>query len=85
LTPPNGTDGSSIAHPLTQVMPASSRAATRCAFARSAVWMPDASPYADAETDARAILDRLRVLLAFAQRESISVIGLGDVPEILGA
>ncbi|MBX3230901.1 MAG: hypothetical protein KIT84_36190 [Labilithrix sp.] len=47
--------------------------------------IPDASPYADAEHDARAILDRLRVLLAFAQRESISVIGLGDVPEILGA
>jgi hypothetical protein len=47
--------------------------------------IPDASPYADAEGDARAILDRLRVLLAFAQRESISVIGLGDVPEILGA
>jgi hypothetical protein len=47
--------------------------------------IPDASPYADAEGTARAILDRLRVLLAFAQRESISVIGLGDVPEILGA
>lgn len=47
--------------------------------------IPDASPYADAEGDARAILDRLRVLLAFAQRESISVIGLGDVPEILRA
>lgn len=47
--------------------------------------IPDASPYADTESDAKAILDRLRVLLAFAQRESISVIGLGDVPEILGA
>lgn len=47
--------------------------------------IPDTSPYADTEADARAILDRLRVLLAFAQRESISVIGLGDVPEILGA
>lgn len=47
--------------------------------------IPDASPYANTETDARAILDRLRVLLAYAQRESISVIGLGDVPEILGA
>jgi hypothetical protein len=47
--------------------------------------IPEASPYADSEVDARAILDRLRILLAFAQRESISVIGLGDVPEILGA
>src|SRR5262245_14364451 len=47
--------------------------------------IPDASPYADSEVDARAILDRLRVLLAYAQRESIAVIGLGDVPEILRA
>ena len=47
--------------------------------------IPNASPYADGEGDARAILDRLRVLLAYAQRESISVIGLSDVPEILRA
>lgn len=45
--------------------------------------IPDASPYADVEHDARAILDRLRCLLAFAQRESIAVVGLGDVSEIL--
>jgi hypothetical protein len=45
--------------------------------------IPDASPYADTEPDAKVILDRLRYLLAFAQRESIAVIGLGDVPEIL--
>lgn len=45
--------------------------------------IPDASPYADREPVARAILDRLRSLLAFARRESIAVIGLGDVPEIL--
>jgi hypothetical protein len=46
--------------------------------------VPDASPYADSESGAMTILDRLRSLLAFARRESISVIGLGDVPEILG-
>lgn len=46
--------------------------------------IPDASPYADTEVDARVILERLRTLLAFAQRESIAVIGLGDVPEVLG-
>lgn len=46
--------------------------------------IPEASPYADSEPDARAILERLRHLLAFAQRESIAVVGLGDVPEILG-
>jgi hypothetical protein len=47
--------------------------------------IPNASPYAGAENDARTILERLRHLLAFAQRESIQVIGLGDVPEILKA
>lgn len=47
--------------------------------------IPDASPYATAEPQARTILDRLRTLLEFAKRESISVVGLGDVPEIIGA
>jgi hypothetical protein len=46
--------------------------------------IPDASPYADSERGARAILDRLGSLLAYAQRESISVVGLGDIPEIIG-
>jgi hypothetical protein len=45
--------------------------------------VPAASRHASFEADARRILDRLRALLAFAQRESISVIGLGDVPEVL--
>ena len=44
-----------------------------------------ASPYADVESDARTILDRLRALLAFAERESIAIVGLGDVPEILAS
>lgn len=47
--------------------------------------IPEASPYADSDHAARLILDRLRFLLAFAQRESIKVIGLGDVLEVLGA
>lgn len=47
--------------------------------------IPSASPYASAEPEARAILDRLGVLLAWAKRESVAVVGLGDVPEILGA
>ena len=42
----------------------------------------DASPYAATDADAHAILSRLRALLAFAKRESIDVVGLGDVPEI---
>ncbi len=41
-----------------------------------------ASPYAATDADAKKILDRLDALLAFAWRESIAVIGLGDVPEI---
>ncbi len=45
--------------------------------------VPGTSPYAADEGAARAILARLDALLAFAERESISVIGLGDVPEIL--
>jgi hypothetical protein len=47
--------------------------------------VPHLSPYAADEEDARSILDRVRALLAFAHREAISVVGLGDVPEILGA
>jgi hypothetical protein len=45
--------------------------------------IPGASPYADREADAQAILARLAALLAFAEREGIRVIGLGDVPEQL--
>jgi hypothetical protein len=47
--------------------------------------IPEASPYADDESAARTILNRLGSLLQFAKRESIAVIGLGDVPEIMGA
>ena len=46
--------------------------------------VPNASPYARNEPAAQAILGRLRALLAFAEREDIAVIGLGDVPEIFG-
>lgn len=42
-----------------------------------------ASPYAATDADAKKILDRLDALLAFAWRESIAVIGLGDVPDLL--
>lgn len=45
--------------------------------------IPGASPYAADEDGANAILGRLGALLAFAERESIRVVGLGDVPEIL--
>jgi hypothetical protein len=47
--------------------------------------VPHASPYAATEDEARGILGRLRALLDFARRESIAVVGLGDVPEIVGA
>jgi hypothetical protein len=45
----------------------------------------NASPYASDEPKAHAILNRLGELLAFARREAIAVVGLGDVPEIMGA
>lgn len=45
--------------------------------------IPGGSPYAATEAQARGILERLRALLAFAERESIAVVGLGDVPEIV--
>jgi hypothetical protein len=47
--------------------------------------VPGISPYASNEDQARGILDRLRALLSFAHREAIPVVGLCDVPEILGA
>jgi hypothetical protein len=47
--------------------------------------VPHLSPYAGNEEEARGILDRVRALLAFAHREAIPVVGLGDLPEILGA
>jgi len=47
--------------------------------------VPGMSPYAATEDEANGILDRLRSLLAFAQREGIAVIGLADVPDLLGA
>jgi hypothetical protein len=45
----------------------------------------ETSPYAATDDEARGILSRLRALLDFARRESIAVVGLGDVPEIVGA
>jgi hypothetical protein len=45
--------------------------------------VPGLSPYADTEDEARGIVARLRGLLEFARRESIRVIGLGDVPEVI--
>jgi len=43
----------------------------------------NASPYAANENQASTIVRRLGVLLNFAQRHAIPVIGLGDVPEVL--
>lgn len=47
--------------------------------------VPGASPYAADDREAKGILDRLEALLAFAARESIQVVGLGDVPEIVAS
>jgi hypothetical protein len=44
--------------------------------------IPQASPYATNEAEADAIMNRLAGLLAFAEREGIQSLGLGDVPEL---
>ena len=44
--------------------------------------LPGTSPYAKNEAEAEAILSRLAGLLAWAQREGISIVGLGDIPEL---
>jgi hypothetical protein len=53
------------------------------AMLRATEVVPAASRHASLEGEARLVLDRVRELLAFARRESIAVIGLGDVPEVL--
>lgn len=42
------------------------------------------SPYAETEDAARRILGALAELLVFARREDVAVIGLSDLPEVLG-
>jgi len=42
-----------------------------------------ASPYARDEQQARAILDRLAALLAFARDAGARSVGLGELPELL--
>ena len=44
--------------------------------------IPAASPYADTESEAQGILDRLAALLGFASKEKIPVVGLSDLPEL---
>jgi len=44
--------------------------------------VPGASPYAKDEAEAKTILQRLAGLLAWAKREGVGSIGLGDVPEL---
>ncbi len=44
--------------------------------------MPGLSPYAQTLDEADAILNRLEGLLAFAARQGIATIGLGDVPSL---
>jgi hypothetical protein len=42
-----------------------------------------ASPYARTESQAQGILERVAALLGFASRESIRVVGLSDIAEVL--
>ncbi|MDE2110134.1 MAG: hypothetical protein KGJ79_03250 [Alphaproteobacteria bacterium] len=47
--------------------------------------IPGASPYAKNEAQAGAIMERLAGLLAFAEREDIRSLGLGDIPELFAS
>jgi hypothetical protein len=55
-----------------------------CMFHNGEV-VPRATPYAQNETEADAILQRLAGLLAWTEREGIRTIGLSDVPELFAA
>jgi hypothetical protein len=43
------------------------------------------SPYASTDDEAWRIVERVRVLLEYCEREGIACVGLEDVPEVLGA
>ncbi len=45
---------------------------------------PGMSPYAQTEAQAQSIVDSLRSLLAFARSTGIRVVGLGELPRLLG-
>jgi hypothetical protein len=62
---------------------ASDRAVVLNAMFHNVEVIPNASPYAATEGEARAILERLETLLAFAKNESIRSIGLTDVAELV--
>ena len=55
-----------------------------CAMFHNVEIVPGKSPYAKNAAEARAILARLSALLTFCEREGVSVVGLSDLPEILG-
>jgi hypothetical protein len=44
--------------------------------------IPGASPYAETESEARTILERVAALLAFAASESMRFVSLSDVAEL---
>lgn len=86
LRPTRGSVGGLVAVAREEIGHARSAGADRpiilnCMFHNVEV-IPGASPYAKNETEAGGILKRLAGLLAFAQREGILSLGLGDVPEL---
>jgi hypothetical protein len=62
-------------------MPAGRPVVLNCMFHNVEI-VAGTSPYARNQTEARAILQRLAGLLAWAKREGISSIALGDVPDL---
>ncbi len=87
LSPTRGTSASLVRLAEDEIAAARRRAPERAvilnAVFRNIDVVPHASPDGANEEQARGVLDRLRALLAYAHREAIAVIGLGDVPELL--
>jgi hypothetical protein len=89
LRPTRGTAESIVAVARDECAAAGAAAPDRpivlCAMFHNVEVVPGKSPYARNESEARGILSRLAALLAFCEREGVSVVGLSDLPEILSS
>lgn len=87
LRPTRGTERGIVEVAKDEIAAAAAAAPARpviltCMFHNVEV-LPGTSPYAATESQAIALMGRLRALMDFAAREGIRTIGLSDVPEVL--
>ncbi len=80
LRPTKGSLGGLISVAKDEIAAASGRPILLNCMFHNVEIMPGLSPYAQSQAEADAILNRLDGLLAFAARQGIATIGLGDVP-----